>query len=289
MRQGREQETKSKHVARVCELALPSEHRSTAVVGNLLALAVAITGLGATTLAAQGAAATAPGMTAPPASAQKVSSPTTSPSTTQKVPSANHKNKLVSSHAAVAAVQPAPQPVAVLPAVPPPPDWPANDQPSDAMVSWDSHGLRVVAANSSLEQILKAISTQTGATLEGLNKDERVFGIYGPGQARDVISQLLDGSGYNVLMIGDAGQGTPRQIVLTARTAGNAQPGAPATARREDEDNEAEEAQQPEPPQEQPVPVQAAPTQPGAVPVRTPQQMMQEMQQRQPQQQQPPQ
>jgi len=35
--------------------------------------------------------------------------------------------------------------------------------------------------------------------------------------ARDVLSELLDGSGYNVLMIGDQGQGTPRTLVLTAK------------------------------------------------------------------------
>ena len=37
-----------------------------------------------------------------------------------------------------------------------------------------------------------------------MNVDQRVFGTYGRGPARDVIAQLLDGSGYDVLMIGDA-------------------------------------------------------------------------------------
>ncbi len=65
-----------------------------------------------------------------------------------------------------------------------------------------------------------------------MGQDQRIFGAYGPGPARDVLSQLLDGSGYNVLMIGDQGQGTPRRIVLSARPAGPAQPsGNPAQAR----------------------------------------------------------
>ena len=50
-----------------------------------------------------------------------------------------------------------------------------------------------------------------------MNSDERVFGAYGlRSQARDVLAQLLQGSGYNVIMIGDQGQGTPRQLLLSA-------------------------------------------------------------------------
>jgi hypothetical protein len=192
-----------------------------------------------------------------------------------------HTKNTSKSHANVAAAQPA-APVAVAPPDPPPPDWPANDQPSEATVTWDSHGLRVVAANSSLSQIMKAISTQTGATLEGFGKDERVFGIYGPGTARDVIRQLLDGSGYNVLMVGDQGQGTPRQIILTAQS--GASPTGPKAGNQNpnEEDNEAEEqAQEPEPPPppqpQPPAPSSAAP----GVPVRSQQQIIDQMQERQ--------
>ncbi len=136
---------------------------------------------------------------------------------------------------------------------------------------WDSQGLRIVASNSSLAQILKDVSTKTGATLEGMGQDQRIFGVYGPGPARDVLSQLLDGSGYNVLMIGDLGQGTPRRIVLSARPMGPAQASGPSTSNPEETDVE---PQQPEP---QPAP-------PG-VPVR-PQPMPPDIQQRQQQQQQ---
>jgi hypothetical protein len=201
--------------------------------------------------------------------------------------SAPTQMKPASSADIAAAAQPSTQTALSFPAVTPqpPPDWPANDRPSEATVTWDSHGLRIVAANSSLAQILKDVATQTGATQEGLNKDERIFGVYGPGPARDVIGQLLDGSGYNVLLIGDLGQGTPRQIVLTARSTGNAQPGSvshPGPA--SDEDTEVEqEAQQPEPPPveqgSQPPAGMAAPP-PGGVPMRSPQ-AIQELQQRQ--------
>ena len=67
-----------------------------------------------------------------------------------------------------------------------------------------------------------------------MGADERIFGTYGPGPARDVLSQLLDGSGYNVLMVGDRGAGTPRRIVLTIRsgsTAGHRQSSGSAQQR----------------------------------------------------------
>ena len=122
--------------------------------------------------------------------------------------------------AATPAPQPAPPPA---PVAPPPPNWPANDLPGAASVVFDSHGLLVVASNSSLAQILKEVSLETGVKVEGMDADQRIFGTYGPGPARDVISQLLDGSGYDVLMIGDRGEGTPRRIVLTARSGSAAQ------------------------------------------------------------------
>ena len=105
------------------------------------------------------------------------------------------------------------------PPAPKPPNWPANDPPGPASVVWDSHGLAVAATNSSLAQILKEVSVDTGVKIEGFSRDERIFGTYGPGPARDVLSQLLDGTNYDVLMIGDQGQGTPRQVVLTLRPA----------------------------------------------------------------------
>ena len=183
-------------------------------------------------------------------------------------------------HAKTPPAQAAPVPVTPQPELP---HWPANDKPTDAAVIWDSQGLRIEAVNSSLRQILKDVSTVTGTKVEGLGADERVFGAYGPGQARDVLSQLLLGFGYNVMMVGDLGQGAPRQIVLSSRQGG----ASPASASRsaasnnDDEDTDADEQ-----PQLQPQPLMPVPNRPAMVPVsppRTPQQIMQDMQ---PQQQQ---
>ncbi len=177
---------------------------------------------------------------------------------------------------AAQAQSPTPQAAAATAASPAPeaPMWPANDKPAPASVTWDSHGLRIDAANSSLAQILDTVATATGAKVEGFEADQRVFGVYGPGRARDVLSQILQGSGYNVIMIGEQGQGTPREIVLSSRHAGvvtavvNA---APAS----DDDADTDEQTQPVQPAIRPG------ITPGGPP-RTPQQIMQQRQPPQP-------
>jgi len=199
-------------------------------------------------------------------------------STTAQKPLHPHKRSAAAHSQAQKPVQ---APVAQAPVTPPPPDWPANNKPAKAIVVWNSAGLRIEAANASLQQILKDVATATGAKVEGIGKDERVYGSFGPGTARDVVSQLLDGSGYNVLMIGDQGQGTPRQIVLTLRHALDTPAGAAnATTATNDEDADPDD-----PPTAPPPPAIRNGFAPGGPP-RTPQQIMQEMQQRQQQMQQ---
>jgi hypothetical protein len=196
---------------------------------------------------------------------------------------ASHPHKRPSAaHPPAPSVQAAPTPAA--PPAPVLPKWPANDHPVEATIVWDSNGLRIEASNSSLGQILKDVATVTGSKVEGLGSDQRIFGSFGPGKARDVLSQLLDGSGYNVLMIGDQGQGTPREVVLSAQRKGDApQVSYDQTASNgENTDNDEQPVPQPQPqPPPQPVPPNIRNGfEPGAPP-RTPQQIMQEMQQRQ--------
>ena len=179
--------------------------------------------------------------------------------------------------AAKPAAQPAPAPA---PVAPPIPNWPANHKPAEATVVWDSHGLFIQASNSSLDQILRDIALKTGAKVEGMGEDERVFGTYGPGPARDVLTQLLDGSGYNILLVGDLGQGTPRRIVLSGHpvpghASGNANPGAA----NNDAENE-QEGEQPEiNPPGQPAMLPPVENSVPAVPARTPQQLLEQRQQ----------
>lgn len=184
------------------------------------------------------------------------------------------------------AAQPAAQQPPVQQFVPPPqpeqPKWPVNDAPSQPSVTWDSQGLRIQATNSSLSAILNQVETQTGAKVEGMSGDERVFGEFGPGQPRDVLSQLLHGSSYDFLLLG-AGDG-PLKVILSTRhaTPQGGQQGnqgfnrqMPAEVQQEDESVPEPEPEPEPPPAMQPM---RAPDQ-GNPNGMTPQQRMQMMQQ----------
>jgi hypothetical protein len=184
------------------------------------------------------------------------------------------------------------QPEQSEPEQPEQPKWPVNDPPAQPSVTWNSQGLHVEATNSSLRAILNQISTETGAKIEGLNGDERVFGEYGPGQARDVLSQLLQGSAYNFLVLGNTDGAL--KVVLSGRNGGPPRPAAPdRNANRpmpQDNQPDDDQMQEPEPDQEPPQPMPQPIQQPpppeqenpqGAI---TPQQRMQMMQQQRMQQ-----
>ena len=153
---------------------------------------------------------------------------------------------------------PAPEAIATQPPASPAPILPANQPPNRARVSWDSRGLEVEASNSSLNQILHQIAADTGAKLEGLTQDQRVFGSYGPGPECDVLSKLLDGSGYNVLMIGSRDADAPLEIVLSARS-----PASPQTvANNQNRDNSADDVARK---QHEPDPPPVSPTGPSGI------------------------
>jgi hypothetical protein len=97
-----------------------------------------------------------------------------------------------------------------------------------AAVSTGNNELTVRANNSSLAQILHQVSSKTGMQLDGLGGDERVFGSFGPGAPREVLTALLNGTSYNVVMVGDLPNGAPRELLLTRRAGGKA--GTPADA-----------------------------------------------------------
>jgi hypothetical protein len=168
--------------------------------------------------------------------------------------------------------EPAPQPVL--------PDWPANDKPTPATVTWNSQGLLVTASNSSLAQILSDISTATGTEIDGFSNDQRIFGSYGPGQTREILSQLLQGTGYNVVMVGDQGQGTPRHMLLSTRNATSAAVGKVEAKSSDDEDADDDEPAPPPTPQ----PVRPMPGGPPRTPLEMMQQRQQQMQQQRGQQ-----
>ena len=187
----------------------------------------------------------------------------TVPSAKQPQPHRHHPRRL---HRAAKKMPAAPVP----PPVPPLPNWPVNSPPKPAAVTWDSRGLAIVASNSSLADILQQVSVATGVQVRGFSSDQRIFGSYGPAPAREVLAQLLSGSGYNVLILGGLGGQPPTQVVLSPRPAGPAPP-APPMQQSANDNGYNDDAS--------PAPQQGPDFQPSPQ-VRTPQQIMDEMERR---------
>jgi len=134
----------------------------------------------------------------------------------------------------------------------PAPIWPANQPPHQAKVSWDSRGLEIDAFNSSLKQILHQVAADTAVKFEGLSHDQRIFGSYGPGPEREVLSKLLDGSGYNVLMIGGRDADARLEIVLSAKLRADPQTAPNNLTGGNSKDDEASDQPDPTQPPSQP-------------------------------------
>ncbi|WP_131991222.1 hypothetical protein [Acidipila rosea] len=164
---------------------------------------------------------------------------------------------------------------------------------SPAKISFSEGRLAVDANNSSLLSILQQIATQSGMKIEGSSKDQRIFGTYGPGAPREVILSLLEGSGYNVVMVGATAHGVPRRLELSTRGQESVPPPQASVQESSADDNDsgADDGQippaEPMPPQVITPASQAPPPQaPAQDGVKTPQQLLQELQRMHDQQQQ---
>lgn len=92
-----------------------------------------------------------------------------------------------------------------------------------AEVSLRDRRLTIEANNSDLAQILRDVAAKSGMAIDGLGADRteddaRVFGVYGPGNPSDVLTELLAASGYNFAMVGNTPDGAPRQLLLSPRS-----------------------------------------------------------------------
>lgn len=117
------------------------------------------------------------------------------------------------------------QPTPQLPAYTPAPlePLPLEQVPAVApKVHFSDGKLSIVAHNSTLSDVLKEVREQTGAELEiPPNANERVVADLGPGPARSVLADLLNGTHFNYVMVGSTTDPAAIQsIVLTPRTGG---------------------------------------------------------------------
>jgi hypothetical protein len=150
-----------------------------------------------------------------------------------------------------------------------------------AQVVFTGGQLAISADNSSLNQILRDVSRQTGMKITGGVADQRVFGRYGPGAPAGILASLLDGTGSNMLLRESATH-TPLELILTPRGGGVTPPSPNATGGDDDTAaSEAVPAQQsaapnpqsqtpPQPPAPQTAPSSGFFGAPGAVPATVP-------------------
>jgi hypothetical protein len=92
-----------------------------------------------------------------------------------------------------------------------------------AKVVFSEGQLSIVADNSSLNQILRDISRQTGMKITGGVTEQRVFGKYGPGSPSVILATLIDGTGSNMLLRYGPSH-VPVELVLTPRMGGDPPP-----------------------------------------------------------------
>jgi hypothetical protein len=72
-------------------------------------------------------------------------------------------------------------------------------------VSYRNGELTIVAQNSTLGDILRAVHAETGALVDVPgNPTDRVVSQFGPGPPRDVLAKLLNGTHFNYVMLGSA-------------------------------------------------------------------------------------
>src|SRR5438477_7615421 len=105
---------------------------------------------------------------------------------------------------------------------PPPPSTPEQGPSSPPDVSFQGGQLVIVARNSTMGDVLNEVKQKTGASVEmPAFSSERVVGRFGPGAPRDVMTQLLNGSHFDYVLLGSpADPGALKKVLLMARASG---------------------------------------------------------------------
>ncbi len=109
-----------------------------------------------------------------------------------------------------------------------PEQMPANPP----IVTYLNGKLAIIAKNSTLSDILRVVGEKTGASIDvPEGAEERVVSQLGPGPAREVIAELLNGSHFNYVMIGnETDAAAVEHVILTAKgDSKTSTPGAPAS------------------------------------------------------------
>jgi hypothetical protein len=169
-----------------------------------------------------------------------------------------------------------------------------------AQVTYENSQLTILARNSTVGDILRAVRKQTGANVDAPpNATQRVVGQFGPGAPRDVLASVLDASGFNYVLLGSpANPNGLEHVIITAKsnepvtnTATNTPPQpAPDADAGQNDASDANDAQEPEQgaPSESFVPQDNPPADDDSTQdqsqnpqIKTPEQLLQELQRQQ--------
>ena len=111
------------------------------------------------------------------------------------------------------------------PPLPSGPTGPVQQIPLDSIaavppqVTYENNQLTIVAPNSTLADILRAVKKLTGAEIDVPAAPERVVTRLGPGPARDIVADLLNGSRFNYVLLGSPDNlAALSRVVLVAKT-----------------------------------------------------------------------
>jgi len=120
------------------------------------------------------------------------------------------------------------------PAEAPRPPLPQEMPPVAPTVTYRGGQLTIIAQNSTLQDILTEVHKATGAAIDApaVAAGERVATRLGPGEPRDVLAALLNGSRFDYILLGSPeNPGGVRRLILSPRSGGGAvaaeAPGSP--------------------------------------------------------------
>lgn len=87
-------------------------------------------------------------------------------------------------------------------------------------VTYQGGQLTIQSNNATLAQVLRSVQSKTGASFDipASANNDRVVAQLGPGQPKDVLATLLNGSKFNFIILGSPNQpGSVQKLILTPR------------------------------------------------------------------------
>ncbi|HWR34847.1 MAG TPA: hypothetical protein VN622_03115 [Clostridia bacterium] len=109
------------------------------------------------------------------------------------------------------------------PVQPPPPQTPEQLPAAAPQVSYQNGLLSIASQNSTIGDILNALKRTMGTSIDSpsSNLAERVAVKLGPGQPKDVLASLFNGSRFDYIILGSAQRpGAIDRVILTQRQSG---------------------------------------------------------------------